>query len=129
MRPGRLSRKVIVPLPDEGGRAQILAVHLRNTPMASMDAKRHACAMVAKLTSGMSGAELANVCNEAALLAGRRSAEVRFHLPASQCTLASGTLKALSYSTCIPLEAALLCLLQFMPGYERAFETPIQICR
>ena len=86
MRPGRLSRKVIVPLPDEGGRAQILAVHLRHTPMASMDAKRHACAMVAKLTSGMSGAELANVCNEAALLAGRRSAEARLHLPASHCS-------------------------------------------
>ena len=84
MRPGRLSRKVIVPLPDEGGRAQILAVHLRNTPMASLEAKRHACAMVAKLSSGMSGAELANVCNEAALLAGRRSAEVRCRLPSSQ---------------------------------------------
>lgn len=38
-RPGRLSRRVIVPLPDEQGRAEIMAVHLRNTPMASAQAK------------------------------------------------------------------------------------------
>ena len=44
--------------------------------MASQDVKEQSCVMVAKLSSGMSGAELANVCNEAALLAGRRSAEV-----------------------------------------------------
>ena len=108
MRPGRLSRKVVVPLPDEGGRAQILAVHLRNTPMASTDAKRHACAMVAKLTSNMSGAELANVCNEAALLAGRRSAEVRVHL-LPHSALASSSLEPLSHSTCILPEEALFC--------------------
>lgn len=76
-RPGRLSRRVIVPLPDEVGREKITAVHLRNTPMASAAAKQQACVLVAKLSAGMSGAELANVCNEAALLAGRRSAEVR----------------------------------------------------
>ena len=40
-RPGRLSRRVIVPLPDEQGRAEIMAVHLRNTPMASLAAKVH----------------------------------------------------------------------------------------
>ena len=38
-RPGRLSRRVIVPLPDEAGRADIMAVHLRNTPMASAESK------------------------------------------------------------------------------------------
>ena len=75
-RPGRLSRKVVVPLPDEGGRERIMAVHLRKTPMASLELKSQTCAMVARLSAGMSGAELANVCNEAALLAGRRSAEV-----------------------------------------------------
>ena len=75
-RPGRLSRKVVVPLPDETGRAKIMAVHLRKTPMASLEAKEQACFNVARISSGMSGAELANVCNEAALLAGRRSAEV-----------------------------------------------------
>jgi len=52
-------------------------VHLRKTPMASLELKRQSCAMVARLSAGMSGAELANVCNEAALLAGRRSAEVQ----------------------------------------------------
>ena len=75
-RPGRLSRKVVVPLPDEVGRAQIMAVHLRNTPMASELEKFNACRTVARISAGLSGAELANVCNEAALLAGRRSAEV-----------------------------------------------------
>lgn len=75
-RPGRLSRRVVVPLPDEKGREQITAVHLRKTPMSTIEAKQQACVMVAKLSAGMSGAELANVCNEAALLAGRRSAEV-----------------------------------------------------
>jgi len=76
LRAGRLSRKVIVPLPDEAGRAKIMAVHLRKTPMATQQLKEQSCAMVASISTGMSGAELANVCNEAALLAGRRSAEV-----------------------------------------------------
>lgn len=75
-RPGRLSRKVNVPLPDEAGRAKIMAVHLRKTPMASPEVKERSCAMVASISGGMSGADLANVCNEAALLAGRRSALV-----------------------------------------------------
>ena len=77
-RPGRLSRRVVVPLPDEAGRASIMAVHLRNTPMGSIEAKRDACGIVARISNGMSGAELASVCNEGALLAGRRSAEVSF---------------------------------------------------
>ena len=51
-------------------------MHLRNTPMASMSAKVEACAAVAKYSRGFSGAELANVVNEAALLAGRKGAQV-----------------------------------------------------
>ena len=51
-------------------------MHLRNTPMASMSAKMEACAAVAKYSRGFSGAELANVVNEAALLAGRKGAQV-----------------------------------------------------
>ncbi len=79
-RPGRLSRRVVVPLPDERGRAAILAVHLRPTPMLSPAAKAEACAAIARLTGGFSGAELANVANEAALLAVRKGAEVRARL-------------------------------------------------
>jgi ATP-dependent Zn protease len=71
MRPGRLSRRVAVPLPDAPGRAAILGVHLRAAPVA--DPVR-AAAAIARLTPGFSGAELANVVNEAAFLAARRDA-------------------------------------------------------
>ena len=76
-RPGRLSRRVTVPLPDERGRAEILGVHMRGIPLALGVDKAAACASLAKITAGFSGAELANVVNEAALLAGRKEAEVR----------------------------------------------------
>ena len=50
-RPGRLSRRVVVPLPDEAGRADILAVHLRKTPMTS-DADKEFCRhQIAKISS------------------------------------------------------------------------------
>lgn len=50
-RPGRLSRRVVVPLPDEAGRADILAVHLRNTPMLS-DADKEFCRrQIARISS------------------------------------------------------------------------------
>ncbi|KAK9823045.1 hypothetical protein WJX81_002955 [Elliptochloris bilobata] len=75
-RPGRLSRRVAVPLPDEAARAAILGVHLRATPLQPGADRRAVCAALARLTGGLSGAELANVVNEAALLAGRRGAEV-----------------------------------------------------
>lgn len=71
-RPGRLSRRVVVPLPDETGRADILAVHLRNTPMLSEADKEFCTRQIARVSRGFSGAELANVVNEAALLAGRQ---------------------------------------------------------
>lgn len=74
-RPGRLSRKVMVPLPDEAGRAAILAVHLRDTPLPVETDRARLCTLVARVSRGLSGAELANVVNEAALLAGRAGKE------------------------------------------------------
>ena len=50
-RPGRLSRRVVVPLPDEGGRADILAVHLRTTPMASPADKDFCRRQIARISS------------------------------------------------------------------------------
>eukprot|EP00887_Chlorella_sp_A99_P007058 scaffold2.g7058.t1 len=63
---------VVVPLPDEEGRADILAVHMRAVPMASPQERAAACQAIARLTTGFNGAELANVVNEAAFLAVRR---------------------------------------------------------
>jgi len=75
LRPGRLSRKVVVPLPDEIGRQAILNVHLREVPFDKEQDKDEAVAVIARLSNGFSGAELANVVNEAALLAARREAD------------------------------------------------------
>ena len=66
----------MVPLPDERGRADILAVHMRMVPLSPELDRSSACRALAKITGGFSGAELANVVNEAALLAGRKEAEV-----------------------------------------------------
>lgn len=67
-RPGRFDRVVTVSPPDRGGRAAILKIHTREIPMASgID-----LAQVARTTPGMTGAELANLANEAALLAVKR---------------------------------------------------------
>jgi len=76
-RPGRLSRRVAVPLPDEAARGAILGVHMRGTPLPPGVERAGVCAALARVTGGLSGAELANVVNEAALLAGRRGAEAR----------------------------------------------------
>ncbi len=67
MRPGRFDRQVYVNLPDVKGREQILKVHARNKPLAP-DVNFKA---VARLTAGFSGADLANLLNEAAILAAR----------------------------------------------------------
>nr|QKY65093.1 chloroplast putative inactive ATP-dependent zinc metalloprotease FTSHI3 [Passiflora oerstedii] len=72
-RPGRFSRKVLVGEPDEEGRRKILAVHLRGVPLQE-DADL-ICNLVASLTPGFVGADLANIVNEAALLAARRGGE------------------------------------------------------
>ena len=67
MRPGRFDRQVVVPLPDIRGREQILNVHMRKVPL-SPDVKAD---IIARGTPGMSGADLANLVNEAALFAAR----------------------------------------------------------
>ena len=72
LRPGRFDRQVYVTLPDIRGREQILAVHMRKIP-ASQDVNP---SVIARGTPGMSGADLANLCNEAALMAARRNARV-----------------------------------------------------
>lgn len=73
-RPGRFSRKVLVGEPDAEGRKKILAVHLRGVPLE--EDKHLICDLVASLTPGFVGADLANIINEAALLAARRGSEI-----------------------------------------------------
>jgi len=67
LRPGRFDRQVVVPLPDIRGREQILMVHMRKVPIAP-DVKAD---VIARGTPGFSGADLANLVNEAALFAAR----------------------------------------------------------
>ena len=67
LRPGRFDRQVVVPLPDVRGREQIVRVHMRRVPLAE-DVKP---ALIARGTPGFSGADLANLVNEAALFAAR----------------------------------------------------------
>jgi cell division protease FtsH len=69
LRPGRFDRQVTVPLPDIRGREQILNVHMRKVPLAP-DVK---AGILARGTPGMSGADLANLVNEAALFAARKN--------------------------------------------------------
>ena len=74
LRPGRFDRQVVVGLPDVKGREQILKVHMRKLPLAD-DVEP---LVIARGTPGFSGADLANLCNEAALFAARENAkEVR----------------------------------------------------
>ncbi len=69
LRPGRFDRQIVVPNPDIGGREQILRVHLKKVPAApDVDART-----IARGTPGFSGADLANLVNEAALLAARKN--------------------------------------------------------
>ena len=71
LRPGRFDRQVVVDNPDVAGRAAVLAVHLRGKPVAGdVDA-----AVLARRTPGFSGADLANLVNEGALLAARRGGD------------------------------------------------------
>jgi cell division protease FtsH len=72
LRPGRFDRQVVVPNPDVNGREKILRVHMRKVPLASdVDPKT-----IARGTPGFSGADLANLVNEAALLAARMGKRV-----------------------------------------------------
>jgi cell division protease FtsH len=72
LRPGRFDRQVYVTLPDIRGREQILNVHMRKVPLGQDVSP----GVIARGTPGMSGADLANLCNEAALMAARRNARV-----------------------------------------------------
>jgi cell division protease FtsH len=72
LRPGRFDRQVIIHPPDHSGRVEILKVHTRKVPLA----KDVDLAQLASATPGMTGADLANLVNEAALLAARREQDV-----------------------------------------------------
>jgi len=74
MRPGRFDRQVVVPLPDVRGREQILKVHMRKVP-AGDNVK---ATLIARGTPGFSGADLANLVNEAALFAARENSKEVF---------------------------------------------------
>jgi cell division protease FtsH len=69
LRPGRFDRQVFVVPPDVTGRIGVLEVHTREKPMQGVD-----LSLVAQQTSGLTGADLANICNEAAIFAARRGA-------------------------------------------------------
>ncbi len=69
LRPGRFDRQIFVPLPDVKGRYEILKIHTRNKPLAEdVDLE-----VIARSTPGFSGADLANIVNEAALIAARKN--------------------------------------------------------
>ncbi|WP_304169018.1 ATP-dependent zinc metalloprotease FtsH [Phenylobacterium aquaticum] len=75
LRPGRFDRQVVVPNPDVGGRERILRVHMKNVPLASdVDVRT-----IARGTPGFSGADLANLVNEAALTAARKNRRMVLH--------------------------------------------------
>jgi len=69
LRPGRFDRQVFVAPPDVRGREGVLAVHTRDKPLEGVDLE-----LIAQQTSGLTGADLANICNEAAIFATRRGA-------------------------------------------------------
>ena len=75
LRPGRFDRQVLVGAPDLAGRESILQVHTRSKPLAA-DVDLN---LIARQTAGLTGADLANISNEAAIFAGRRSAQYVTH--------------------------------------------------
>lgn len=70
LRPGRFDRQVVIDPPDINDREQILAVHSRGKPLANVNMRK-----IAERTAGFSGADLANLLNEAAILAARRNSK------------------------------------------------------
>ncbi len=80
LRPGRFDRQVVVPNPDVSGREKILRVHMRNVPLAAdVDVRT-----LARGTPGFSGADLANLVNEAALMAARKNRRMVTHIDFEQ---------------------------------------------
>jgi cell division protease FtsH len=75
LRPGRFDRQILVSQPDLGGREAILGVHTRGKPLAD-DVDLN---LIARQTSGLTGADLANICNEAAIFAGRAKRSQLLH--------------------------------------------------
>jgi cell division protease FtsH len=71
LRPGRFDRQIFVSPPDVKGREGILRVHTQNKPLGTVDLE-----LIARQTSGLTGADLANICNEAAIFAARRTSQV-----------------------------------------------------
>ncbi len=71
LRPGRFDRQIFVSPPDVRGREQILQVHTTGKPVTEVDLE-----LIARQTSGLTGADLANICNEAAIFAARRHSDV-----------------------------------------------------
>jgi cell division protease FtsH len=70
LRPGRFDRKIVLDLPDVKAREEILKIHLRDKRVGDVNLRQ-----IAERTAGFSGADLANLCNEAAILAARRNKE------------------------------------------------------
>src|SRR4051794_30938903 len=70
-RPGRFDRQIFVSPPDLKGRLEVLAVHTKNKPLHEVD-----LSVIAKQTAGLTGADLANICNEASIFAGRNRPDV-----------------------------------------------------
>jgi cell division protease FtsH len=96
LRPGRFDRRVEVPLPDRKGREGILAIHTRKIRLApDVD-----LGILARITSGLSGADLANLCNEATLIAARhdRSAVVMADFSEAQDKILFGGVRRLVLS-------------------------------
>src|ERR687888_497953 len=76
LRPGRFDRQMLVARPDLAGREEILQVHTRGKPLAAdVD-----LALIARQTAGLTGADLANICNEAAIFAGRQQLQYIRHV-------------------------------------------------
>ena len=74
LRPGRFDRQIFVSPPDVAGREEIMKVHTRGKPLGNVD-----LSMIARQTSGLTGADLANLCNEAAIFAARADREFIAH--------------------------------------------------
>ena len=74
LRPGRFDRQIFVSPPDVAGREEIMKVHTRGKPLGNVD-----LSMIARQTSGLTGADLANLCNEAAIFAARQNRDFIAH--------------------------------------------------